>query len=238
MKKRIRSAITPFILLFYFLYAFFVCLSAFPPPRKVVAQAGSFAYIGNEAYFYATREENRGLFLLPKTYYVKVLSVDGAFCKIEYLYDDAYGKKLTGYAKTDALTFVDYTPAQPYLYHLFELRYTIEGAPTDSASLSQITVTCVYYGDYPIGAQTYAYILRGNEFGYIPKPSNLIYAENTEYAERTQNDSPTHTGGTPEQPASMSPLQIGVLIAVCLLVPTVVAAIVKAPRHTPFEQEE
>ena len=238
MKKRIRSAITPFIFLLYFLYAFLVCFSAFPPPRKAVAQAGSFAYIGKEAYFYATREENRGLFLLPKTYYVKVLSVDDEFCKIEYLYDDAYAKKLTGYAKTDALTFVDYTPTQPYLYHLFELRYTIEGAPTDSASLSQITVTCVYYGDYPIGAQTYAYILRGNEFGYIPKPSNLIYAENTEYAERTQNNPPSHTGEETEQNATMSPLQIGVLIAVCLLVPTVVAALVKAPRRVPFEQEE
>ena len=219
------------------LYVLLSILSPFATPHRAVADADVFAYVGENAYFYTTCDENRGLFLLPKTYYVKVLSVEGEFCKIEYLYDDTYCKKVSGYAKTDTLTFVDYTPTTPYLYHLFELRYTIAGAPTDSSSLSQITVTCAYYGDYYIGTQSYAYILRDGEFGYIPKPTNLTFTENPEYANRLQNGTNSPQPPT-NQTDAMSPLQIGVLIAVCMLVPTIVTVLVKNPKRPPYEQEE
>ncbi|MBR2023993.1 MAG: hypothetical protein IJ996_05730 [Clostridia bacterium] len=237
MKLRTRTTISPFLVILCWLYCLLSALAPFATPHRAVADAEVFAYVGGDAYFYTDCDENRGLFLLPKTYFVKVLSVEGEFCKIEYLYDDAYCKKVSGYAKTSDLTFVDYTPTTPYLYHVFELRYTIAGAPTDSSSLSQITVTCAYYGDYYIGTQSYAYILRGGEFGYIPKPSNLTFAENPEYANRLQNDTPAQPPSSGQTDA-MSPLQIGVLIAVCLLVPTVVTVLVKTPKRTPSEQEE
>ena len=100
---------------------------------------------------------------MPESYYVKVLSTDADFCKIEYLYDSDYTQKLTGYAKTNEQTFVDYTPKTPYLTHLFEVRYTLDdGAEENDSFLNQITLTCAYYGDYKIGSKTYCYILRGD----------------------------------------------------------------------------
>lgn len=236
MKKCIRKALTPFIFLLCLLYAWNFYFFPFPTPHSAKADSNAYAYVnGSDVYFYTTRDENRGLFLLPKTYFVKILAIEEDFCKIEYLYDDAYYKKLTGYAKTQQLIFVDFTPVRPYLYQLIDLRYTIEGAPTDSSSFNQITVTCAYYGEYKVGSQTYAYVLRNNEFGYVPKPANLNVVENTEYTDRLQTpSSPSNT--TTEN--TMSPLQIGALIAVCLLVPTVVASLSKTPKNPHNYEEE
>ena len=187
MKKHIRWCILSIL---YFLLS---CFAIFPKhtlsaqaTANVPSNFDTYACIcTSSAYFYSTRDLKHGLFLLPETYFVKVLSVEGEFSKIEYLYDDSHYKKLTGYAKTNDLTFVDYTPTRPYLYYLLDVRYTIDdGYFYDSNTLSQIVVTCAYYGDYNIGSETYCYILRGDSFGYIPKPTYLVYEQNPEYAER------------------------------------------------------
>ena len=235
MKKCIRKALTAVLFLLCLLYLWSACLFTFSAPRTALADTDVYAYVnGSDVYFHTTRDENRGLFLLPKTYFVKVLAIEDEFCKIEYLYDDAYYKKLTGYAKTSQLILVDFTPVRPYLYQLIDLRYTIEGAPTDSSSLNQIIVTCAYYGEYQVGSKTYAYVLRNNEFGYVPKPSNLNLVENTEYVDRLQDNLSTENS----QNGEMTPLQIGALIAVCLLVPTIVAALAKSQKSSNTYEEE
>ena len=192
----------------------------------------------NSAYFYASRDENRGLFLLPESYFVKVLSVDSDYCRIEYLYDDTYAKKLTGYAKTNDLTFVDYTPQTPYLYHIFEVRYTIDDDFFENDDfLSQITVTCTYYGDYKIGSKTYCYVLRGDSFGYIPKPETLVYERNLEYEEHLVTEPPAEEFPPNQTDTGMPPAQIALLIAICLLVPTLAALVLKPPKRPPYDTE-
>lgn len=237
MKKRIRWTILSFL---YFLLS--VCAVFFAPSARIQAKADTATYAcicTDNAYFYSSRDEKRGIFLLPETYFVKVLSVEGDFSRIEYLYDDSHYKKLTGFAKTDTLTFVDYTPTQPYLYYLFDVRYTIDDSYVyGSDTLNQITVTCAYYGDYNVGSETYCYILRGDSFGYIPKPSTLVYQQNTEYADRLAQNSADTTPPPSQSENAMSPLQIGILVAVCLLVPALVALIAKSPKRFPYEQEE
>ena len=235
MKKFIFSALLP---LLYF-------LSLFPrlalPHTTAVAASELYACVCTDsAFFYAAKDERRGLFLLPETYYVKVLSADADFCKIEYLYDSDYTQKLTGYAKTNELTFVDYTPKTPYLTHLFEVRYTLDNTEQDDDSfLNQITLTCAYYGDYKIGSKTYCYILRGDEFGYVPKPDNFTFEKNTEYAEYLAAKDAEKL--TPSEPSSKtdsaSPAQIAILIVLCLLVPALAALILKPPKRPPYEEE-
>lgn len=229
MKKFILSVLLPLLFLLY----------SFPAVPVVADSAGEYACIlTDEAYFYPTRDENRGLFLLPKTYFVKVLAIDTDFCRVEYLYDDAYAKKIVGYAKTADLTFVDYEPKRPYLYHLFEVRYTIGDSPIeDDAFLDGITVTCAYYGDYRIGTKTYCYILRGDSFGYIPKPSDLIYEESTEYQDNLTPEPPVQEPLEEEKEAS-SPAQIAILVALCLLVPVLAALILKSSKHPVYDPDE
>lgn len=203
-------------------------------------EPGAYACVlQKDVFFYSEREESRGLFLLPKTYYVKLLEYGEEYCKIEYGAEQSPMRRLIGYAKTSQLAFVDYIPVRPYLSYTFDVSYTIEEDPlNDSAFLSQITVNCVYYGDYEVGSKSYCYVLRGEEFGYIPKPASLRYEENDEYANRlaaSSDKTPEKEEGKEE---SSSPAQVGILIALCLLVPLLAALILKPPRRPPYDTDE
>ena len=146
-------------------------------------------------------------------------------------------RPLTGYAKTSLLTFVPYQPVRPYLSYSFEVHYTIDNATAaNSGFLTQITATCVYYGDYEMGSKTYCYVLRGEEFGYVPKPISLSYEENGEYAAYLSSLQPEAKEETEQKKSS--PAQVAILVAVCLLVPVLAALILKPPRRPPYETDE
>lgn len=217
-----------------------------PPPlmRKGEAatpQSNGYACILQEnVFFYSAPDERRGLFLLPTTYYVKILDYGEEYCRVEYLYDDEYVKRLVGYAKTSALTFVDYTPAVPYFYHLFEVRYRIEeDGLIDSSFLNEIVFTCAYYGEYKIGSESYCYVFRDGSLGYVPKPSSLRVPKNTEYEEWLSQQNPTTSDSqaTTSLEESSSPAEIAILVALCLLAPLLAALILKPPRRPPYETD-
>lgn len=239
MKKFILTALLPFL---YLLYAFFPLAlrpkTAFASPLSTSPKAGDYACIlEDDVFFYSARDEKFGLFLLPKTYYVKLLDVSPDFCKIEYLYDGEYSAKLIGYAKTVDLTFVNYVPQTPYLLHTFNVSYTLDGEELSDAFLNQITLTCAYYGDYKIGSKTYCYVLRGDTYGYITKPSDLIYPENTEYADRLNapSDAPVQSD---EEKSSSNPAQIAILIVLCLLIPVLASLILKPSKRPPVNLDD
>ncbi len=239
MKKFILSAFLP---LLYFLYSLFspLCTLSVKADTSQATAGGYACILGDETFFYSARDEKRGLFLLPKTYYVKLLEIAPDFCKVEYLYDDEYAQKLVGYARTSDLTFVDYVPKRPYLYQLFDVRYTIDGATEENSSfLNQITLTCAYYGDYRIGSETYCYVRRGEAFGYIPKPENLTYEENSEYAEWLAQQTPSEEAKPKEENAEQSsPAQIAILVALCLLVPVLAALILRPSKRQSYDSDE
>ena len=220
--------------------------SAFPFQRIDGASAdaptpnGYACVLQENAFFYSAPDERQGLFLLPATYYVKLLDYDVEYCRVEYLYDSENTKRLIGYAKTSALTFVEYVPDQPYFYHLFDVRYRIEeDGLKDSAFLNELTLTCTYYGDYKIGSKLYCYVLREGSFGYVPKPDSLQIPQNTEYEEwlATQTPASSEEPLPPAEKESSSPAQIAILVALCLLVPILAALILKPPRRPPYETD-
>ena len=254
MKKLIRGLLPLFLFCIISLSAFLphpranapLSCTKSPQPVQAAAQtivplAGDYACIlSDDVYFYANADGRRGLFLLPQSYYVRLVEYRTDYCKVEYHTDNS-AKRLVGYVKTDALTFVDYTPSRPYLYYVFDLRYTIQDAEqTDSAFLTELTVSCIYYGDYLIGSERYCYVLRGEEFGYVPKPTTLAYEENEEYAqylESKESQTPP-TSSEPLTSTESSPAQIAILVALCLLVPILAAMILKPPRRAPYEQDD
>ncbi len=236
------------ILLFYALAfcLFLLCACGdFALPKRTVkatsAQTspttGAYACILYEdTFFYATPDESKGLFLLPVTYYVKLIAYGNEYSQVEYLYDDTQTQKLVGYVKTSQLTFVEYIPNRPYFYHVFELRYRIDEALLETSDfLNEITLTCAYYGDYKVGSKTYCYVLRGETFGYVPKPNTLLVERNNEYAEYLALQTSTTEPTTPAEESNTSPLQIAILVALCLLVPVLAALILKPPRRPPYE---
>ena len=228
MKKFLFAALVP---LFYFIISSF---SFFPLPAKA-EESGYACILNDNAYFYASESEQSGLFILPKTYYVKVLLPSYPYTKVEYLSDGVSTRKLVGYCLTSDLTFVEYTPRMPYLFKTFEVTYTPSGDLSDPF-LNKITVTCAYYGDYTVGSKTYAYVLQGDQFGYVPKPENFFYTENAEYAEHLKENPPTD--GSAGETGSSSPLQIAILIVLCLLVPILAAAVFRSSKKRPYDFED
>lgn len=221
---------------------FFIILYTLLPcstPLRARALTDEYACItSTSAYFYASKDLKRGVFLLPETYYVKILEKGSEFCKIEYQADTETTQKLTGYARTDALAFVDYTPKTPYFSTLFEATYTIDGSIGGEGFLDEIRLTCAYYGDFEVGSTSYCYVLRGGEFGYVPKPDKLSVPKNTEYAEwlaSKETDAPV--SATPKTDEGASPAQIAIIIALCLLVPVLSALIIRQPKNEPYDEE-
>lgn len=239
MKGFISRAIALFVLLSNLLWGIFPTrtLSAAPVP-----ETGAYACIlSDDVFFYATADERRGLFLLPKTYFVKLIEYGTPYSKIEYQQDGEHTRRLVGYVRTERLTFVNFIPKTPYLQKIFDVRYRIDDEEIqDDSFLTQITVTCAYYGDYTVGSNTYCYVLRDGTFGYIPCPNDFSYAENTEYQEyldqlAAATPPPTQTE-TENQ--TFSPVQIAILIVLCLLVPILAALILKPPKRPPYELED
>ena len=218
-------------------------MSATNTQNYLFPSVGSYACIlSDNTYFYASADERRGLFLLPQTYYVRLLEYRSDYCKVEYQTDGSNAKRLVGYARTADLTFVTYTPARPYLYYTFDLHYKIEDtAQTDSTFLTELTLSCVYYGDYIIGSERYCYVLRGEEFGYVPKPLDLQYEDNPEYADylASLTPAPAPSDSTSDETVhNSSPAQIAILVAICLLVPILAALVLKPPRRPPYELDD
>ena len=210
--------------------------------QTVVPLAGDYACIlSDDVFFYANADGRHGLFLLPKSYYVRLLEYHSDYCKVEYQ-TDTTAKRLVGYVATEKLTFVDYVPARPYLYYVFDLRYKIEDTEqTDSTFLTELTVSCVYYGDYVIGSERYCYVLRGEEFGYVPKPVTLSYEDNEEYTDYVASlQPPTEPSSEVEVPTVQgnSPAQIAILVTICLLVPILAALVLKPPHRPPYDQDD
>lgn len=253
MKQLFLRVFSSFFSCIFFLFFAFVPwrINANPSCRALASESalpsysptsGDYACIlSNDVFFYSSADERKGVFLLPKSYYVRLIEYRSDFCKVEYQRTESAAQRLVGYVKTKELAFVDYVPARPYLYYVFDVTYTIEDAePNDSSFLTQMTVSCVYYGDYKVGSELYCYVLRGDEFGYIPKPFGLSYDENTEYNDYLSSLTPPvlNPPSDTKVETDTSPMQVAILIVICLLVPVLAALVLKPPRRPVYEIEE
>ena len=207
----------------------FLCslIAPFPSPTAV-ADEGRFACVKQDCYFYLTKDLSNGIFILPETYFVKLLDEGDDYYHIEYLLDGEGTKKVTGFCPKERVSPVDFQPTNPYLIRFFELTYTLQ-AGVEKGFLTQITLTCTYYGDYYVGTTAYAYVLRGEEFGYVPKPEGFTYDKNLEYE---QSLSPS----TPSINPNASPPSYVYLIALALLAPAAAFLLLKFSKQ-PFDEK-
>ena len=67
----------------------------------------------NDVWLYAEENEESGLFLLPYTYYVRVVERGEPFSAVVYGTDEAPYRAVKGYCKTELLTFVGFVPSAP-----------------------------------------------------------------------------------------------------------------------------
>ena len=203
--------------------------------QPAAAEGGQYAVAVGEVWFYTSADESAKLFVLPETYYVRILDSGGEYCTVEYQADDAPYKKILGYCRTDALTFVDFTPMRPYLRKQITVTYTLpEAGDLGTGEFTSYERTFVYYGDRYEEGQLYLYVLLGDTFGYIPADAPPEYERNTDYLEDV-------SGEVQEPPAagddSVTALQIAVIVLACVAA-IAVAVILLRGKHPPREQKD
>ena len=177
----------------------------------------------NDVWLYAEENEESGLFLLPYTYYVRVVERGEPFSAAVYGTDEAPYRAVKGYCKTALLTFVGFVPKRPFLKLEVTVTYTVPGTSSEmgNGTFDEIERSFHYYGTSYLGTQRYFYVLSDGVFDYIPAARDVNYELNTDYL--------TDVSGPAEEPpveeeATSSALS-GIEIAALILGILAVAAI-------------
>ena len=154
-------------------------------PAPTLAHAEELRYAvapDTNVWFYSAESEDTRLFLLPETYYVRVLYSGDTFSVVEYLVNDSPYRKVMGYCRTAALCFVDFIPARPFLRKQITVSYTLSGSGiAPGYEFSSVERTFVYYGNRYDHGQLYFYVLEGDTFGYIPADAPLDFERNDDW---------------------------------------------------------
>lgn len=193
----------------------------------------------HDVWFYSEANENKGLFILPYSYYVKVLKVSRPFCEVEYLEDAAGYEKITGFCRYDDLLFVDFVPKRPYLHLNLTLVYSLndpEGFEGGSLGTYERSVT--FYGTYYNGTALKYYVYADNQFAKV-SPSDIKeevkYEYNTDYLTPTSGE--TSGGNKTSSGEGLSGIQIAVICIVCAAA-VAVAFFVLRGKKPPVSQGE
>lgn len=207
------------------------------PPRPVSATDGRYAVCVQDVWFYAGENEEEKLFLVPDTYYVRVLEEGEIYSTVEYLTDDPPYKKLLGYCRTDQLLFVDFIPVRPYLRKQITVSYTLPGSGSLDDAFSTVERTFVYYGDRYENGQLYLYVLLDGTFGYIPASAPPEYEHNTDYLTSTSGDGDEGTE-LPSADEGIGATQIVVICLACAAAVAIVIILMRGKQKPGGEQQE
>lgn len=225
---------------FFFLMALAMfALVLLPAPVAASAAAERYAYIPDgDVWFYAGETESSRVFLLPKTYYVKLLSEGEEYCRVEYLVDEAPYRKISGYCKTEDIIPVDYIPARPYLKKQITLSYSLDaGSDGLGGSFSSVEKTFVYYGHRYDGAKLYYYLLSDGVFDYIAAESELVFDLNTDYTDYAQETMAESAGGIHGAQGGNAALIVVVCVA-CVAAVAVAVFVIRGKKQLPPDDQE
>ena len=223
-----------------------VCLflsAALALPAPVAASADEekpYAVAATEdVWFYSAENEETRLFLIPCTYYVRVLDEGEVYSTVEYLTDDAPYKKLLGYCRTEQLFAVDFVPARPYLRKQVTLTYTLPdaGGLGDDA-LSKVERTFVYYGERTEGGQLYYYVFDGETFGYVPADEHIAYERNDDYLAALAGESEPQPAPEEEDGSSVNAVQIAVICILCAVAVAVAVLVLRGRKSSAHESSD
>ncbi len=185
----------------------------------------------SNVWFYSSESEDARLFLIPETYYVRVLSEGEVFSAVEYLVNDAPYKKVMGYCRTAALTFVDFIPARPFLRKLVTVTYSLPGAGVLSGELAGIEKTFVYYGMRYESGQLYFYVLDGDRFGYVPASAPPEFEHNDDWLSVPEDPPVSGETEPPAQGDGPTALQIVAICAVCAAAVVIAALVLRGHKR-------
>ena len=189
-----------------------------------------------DVWFYSSRSEESKLFLLPYTYYVRVVEQGTEYCAVEYLVDEAPFRKLTGYCKTDKLTFVDFVPVRPYLFREVTLTYSLNdnSSVLGSGNFNTVQRTFVYYGLRYSGDRLFYYVLSDGVFDYVTAREEPEYELNTDYLVPAAPEEPDPE---PDPARGLTGVQIAMICIGCVALVAVAVFLLRGKPSPASELE-
>ncbi len=223
---------------FLSLFAILFLLLQIPAGRvRASAENGQYAVAdARDVWFYGQADESKGLFLLPYTYYVRVISEGEIFSFVEYQDSSDGYKPITGYCLREQLTYVDFVPARPYLKKRITLTYTIDtGAGVGNGSFNNMERTVCFYGAFSSGTAPYYYVYADGVFDYVPAVEPVTYDLNTDYVKPA-------TGETDPPPAAenkgVNGMQIALICVLCGAAAVVAFFVIRGKKPPAPNREE
>lgn len=234
-KKKIAAiAILLFIILLLAASAFPAFLPAFAAEEGT--DTGYARVVQEDVYLYAAPQSDSGLFILPRTYFVRLTGQAGGYYSVEYL---SGTNAVQGYCRTEDLEPVDYIPETPFLEYETEVTFTAGSGDLPDGFITEYSVPASFYGTFYYGSSVYYYVSIGGETGYVPASAcpPLNYPENTEH---TQTEIPD----SPEQPSGNT--NVVNIVLICALSVAALGAVYflfrpargSEPRSVPFDDYE
>ncbi len=222
----------PAIILAIALVASAVPLSAAPLSAAAADPLRYAVAADPDVWFYESETEEGRLFLIPESYYVRILLEGDTYTAVEYLVNDPPYRKLMGYCRTDALTFVDFIPARPFLRKQITVSYTIPGGETAFEDVfGSLDRAFVYYGMRYEYGQAYCYVLADGQFGYIPLDKEPEFERNDDYLSMTE--APV-SGEGESGSQGLTPVQIVVICLACAAMAGIAIFVLRAKRRAPI----
>lgn len=223
--------------LFAFAAAALALFLLLPSPRVLVSAEEDARYAVAETdgvWFYASENGESGLFQIPATYYVRVLKEGAFFTAVQYLDDVAPYRAVTGYCRTEDLTFVDFVPQRPYLRKEITVTYNVAGdALMGNGVFDKLEKQFVYYGTSYSGTARFFYVLSDGVFGYVPATQEIVFERNTDFLTPSSSEQP------PAEAPSSSPsaTQVIVICAVGLALFAAAVLLLRGKRSLPAAEE-
>ena len=148
-----------------------VCCNCLPYAHAIGESSGWARIVKDYVYLYAEEESNKQMFMLEKSYYVRILDEGDKMLRVAVMDNETNFPQITGYVKRTDVELCSVAPLAPY-YPTVRLSVTADSAalrlsPSTSASLV-ITATNTqkvsYYGKVENGRDWY-YVCFGDKLG-------------------------------------------------------------------------
>lgn len=151
MKRKQIYSITLLCTLSMLIFSF-ILRQSLSQKNSVIANAATanvtYAQILSNCYLYKEADPSSGIFILPESYYVKILSKGSTFHHISYLDEDDFATAIQGYVLATSVHIIDnYIPKNPYLQYKITVTFKINTVnDTDYPLLDEIQIDLPFYG--------------------------------------------------------------------------------------------
>lgn len=118
----------------------------------------SYARIKSNCYLYESDALDSGIFILPESYYVKILSQGNTFHKVSYLDDGEFATAVTGYVLASSVEVVSHTPQNPYLHYTVTVTFKLSTYAIGNNVLQELKLELPFYGISTVNTKVYNYV--------------------------------------------------------------------------------